>query len=81
MSDFDHLMSKVRQAKLVGDYLTMSTGEKVAVAIVLNRADWLKELDYTMAEAFDRVGPDWWPLLLKAQRQIDAEYSGDPESR
>ena len=29
---------------------------KVAVALVLNRADWLAEIQYTIAEAIERSG-------------------------
>jgi hypothetical protein len=32
-----------------------STGEILAVAIVLNRADVLHEFSYTLVEAFDRI--------------------------
>jgi len=36
-----------------------STGERVAVALALNRADWLAKIDYTLAEAIDRLDSDW----------------------
>jgi hypothetical protein len=32
-----------------------STGEKLAVAFALNRADWLAEFGYTLVEAIERV--------------------------
>jgi hypothetical protein len=37
----------------------MSTGERLAVALVLNRHDWLTRMNYTMADAIGRVGPAW----------------------
>jgi hypothetical protein len=35
----------------------MSTGEALAVALLLNRHDWLSEMGFTMVGAFDRLGP------------------------
>lgn len=54
--EFQHLLSKARDAASNGDdaWHVMSTGEKLAVALVLNRADWLQEMGYTMAEAIHR---------------------------
>jgi hypothetical protein len=43
----------------VGELGPWSTGEKIAVCIVLNRGDWLTRIGYTMLEAIDRLGPDW----------------------
>jgi hypothetical protein len=36
----------------------LSTGEQLAVALVLNRKDLFDEFKYTMLEAVDRVGRD-----------------------
>ena len=70
-TEFNHLLSKARDAKEGGRdaWSVQSTGEKVAVALVLNRADWLTSIDYTLAEAIDRVGPEWLilvPMVAKA---------------
>lgn len=43
----------------VGTLGPWSTGEKIAVCLVLNRGDWLTRIGYTMLEAIDRLGPDW----------------------
>jgi hypothetical protein len=43
----------------------MSAGEKVAVALVLNRPEWLTEYGYTIPEAIDRTGPAWVELIPK----------------
>lgn len=58
---YRQLLSKARNAKRGGHdaWTVQSTGEKVAVALVLNRADWLAECDYAIAEAIDRAGQEW----------------------
>ena len=50
-----------------------STGEKVAVALVLNRADWLAEYDYTIAEAIERAGQEWVAMIPQVARQLANE--------
>lgn len=40
-----------------GAFGALSTGETLAVAMVLNRFDLLGR--YTMLEAFERLGPEW----------------------
>ena len=71
----EHLLSKARQAKRGGHaaWAVQSTGEKVAVALVLNRADWLAELDYTIAEAIERARPDWVAVIPHIARQLAEE--------
>ena len=56
---FRHLLGKVRDAKIGGhaSWCAQSTGEKVAVALVLKRPDWLASMDYTLAKAIDRIDP------------------------
>lgn len=70
-----HMLRKVRDAR-AGGFDVLSTGEKLAAALVLNRADWLVQVDYTMAEAIDRVGPEWLTLIPKAARIIADESEG-----
>jgi hypothetical protein len=63
-----HIVRKsldVREADGPG---ALSTGEALAAAVVLNRPEWLARMNYTLAEAFDRIGPEWWPLLREAER-------------
>ena len=50
---YEHLVRKAHDAKRGGHeaWAVQSTGEKVAVALVLNRADWLAEMQYTLADA------------------------------
>lgn len=49
----------------------LSTGEFIAVALVLNRFDWLKENKYTMLEAVDRLGEEWLQASFQVQRMRD----------
>ncbi len=72
---YEHLLRKSRDAKLGGReaWAAQSTGEKVAVAIVLNRADWLAQMEYTIAEAIDRSGPDWVAIVPQVARQLAEE--------
>lgn len=55
-AEFDHFLSKARDAKSGGrdSWAVQSTGEKGAVALALNRADWLDSIDYTLAETIER---------------------------
>jgi hypothetical protein len=49
----------------------LSTGEAIAVALVLNRADLLPHGGYTWIEAVDRLGPEWFAAAQAVQRQRD----------
>ncbi len=72
---YNHLLSKARQATRFGRcaWAMQSTGEKVAVALVLNRADWLEELGYTIAEAIERAGQEWVAIIPQIARQLAEE--------
>lgn len=72
---YEHLLRKSRDAKRGGHdaWAVQSTGEKVAVALVLNRADWLAEMQYTMAEAIERSGPEWVAVVPRIARQLADE--------
>ena len=48
----------------------LSTGEALLAALVLNRADWLAKMGYTIAEALDRVDTDAIALVPTAARMI-----------
>ena len=69
---YNHLLSKAMSAKCGGHaaWAVQSTGEKVAVALVLNRADWLAEFNYTIAEAIDRAGQEWVAMIPLVARQL-----------
>ena len=74
-SDFQHLLGKSRDAKRRGEraWGPQSTGEKLAVALALNRADWLAKMDYTLAEAIDRVDEPWLAMIPKVARMLRDE--------
>jgi len=72
---YEHLLQKSGDAKRGGHeaWAVQSTGERVAVALVLNRADWLREIDYTIAEAIDRSGSEWVAIIPQVARQLAEE--------
>ncbi|WP_287106912.1 hypothetical protein [Mesorhizobium sp.] len=45
----------------------------MAAALVLNRPDWLADMHYTLAEAIERVGPQWLALIPEAVRVVEYE--------
>lgn len=67
-----HIIDTSRAAKR-GHFGVLSTGEQLAAALVLNRADLLAEAGYTMAEAIDRVGPNWLARIPQAARELAYE--------
>jgi hypothetical protein len=71
----EHLLRKSRDAQRGGHeaWAVQSTGEKVAVALVLNRADWLAEMQFTLAEAIERSGEDWVSVIPQVARQVTEE--------
>lgn len=71
----NHLLNKARSAKHGGRdaWAVQSTGEKVAVALVLNRSDWLAEYGYTIAEAIERAGLEWVAMIPQIARQLAEE--------
>jgi hypothetical protein len=72
---YRHLLNKARNAVRCGRcaWAVQSTGEKVAVALVLNRADWLEEFGYTIAEAIERAGQEWVAIIPEVARQLAEE--------
>lgn len=77
MSDVEyrHLLGKARDAKRGGReaWAVQSTGEKLAVALALNRADWIASLGYTLGEAIARVGAEWLVLIPRVERTLSDE--------
>lgn len=71
-ADLKHILAKARDAA-AGGVNAMSTGEALASALVLNRPDWLAAMNYTIAEAIDRVGPEWSRLIPAAARQFERD--------
>lgn len=71
-TDLAHLVGKARDAASTG-IGGLSIGEKLAVALILDRPDWLAELNCTIAEAIERVGPDWLRLIPAVARQLNRD--------
>lgn len=46
----------------------LSSGERIAVALVLDRYDLLEQAWGTMLEAVHRLGPQWTEAALRVQR-------------
>ncbi|ADV83181.1 hypothetical protein [Terriglobus saanensis] len=72
---YEHLSRKSQEAKRGGHdaWAVQSTGEKVAVALVLNRVDWLAEIGYTIPEAIERSGAEWVTMIPQVARQLGEE--------
>ena len=72
---YQHLLRKSPDAKRGGHsaWSVQSTGERVAVALVLNRADWLTKIDYSIPEAIERSGPEWVAIIPQVARQLAEE--------
>ena len=72
---YEHLLRKSRDAKRGGRdaWAVQSTGERVAVALVLNHADWLAEVGYTLPEAIERSGTEWVAMIPQVARQLTEE--------
>ncbi len=51
-----------------GRFGTLSTGERIAVAVVLDRYDLIHRAWGTVAEAIYRLGPVWTEAALSVQR-------------
>jgi hypothetical protein len=72
---YEHLLRKARDARRGGHdaWVVQSTGEKVTVSLVLNRADWLTEMQYTIAEAIERSGVEWVAIIRQVAQQLAEE--------
>lgn len=69
----DHLMRAVRHAAAVNGAGALSSGEAVTAALVLNRADWLADMGYTIAQALDRLDEGDVELIPRAEKLWRAE--------
>lgn len=48
----------------------LSTGEALTAALVLNRHDWLTEMDYSIAQALERIDEETIQHLADAARSV-----------
>lgn len=68
--NLDRVIEVALSAKRMGHTGALSTGESLTAALVLNRHDWLTEMDYTIAQALDRIDEDTIPYLAYAARSV-----------
>lgn len=68
-----HLLRQALQAKRAGEcaWAEMNTRDKLSVALVLNRPDWLSRLDYTIANALVRAGDEWVSAIPRISHLIE----------
>jgi hypothetical protein len=78
-AEFEHILSKARAAQ-AGGRGALSTGEAIVAALVLNRPGWLLEMNYTIAEAIERIGPEW-ARLVPPRRNNSAARGKRPHTR
>lgn len=71
-ADLAQILCKTRDAA-AGDLNGLSTEEALVAALVLNQPEWLIEMQYTIAEALERIGPDWARLIPAAAKQFEQE--------
>ncbi|MDH4908286.1 hypothetical protein ACWA5G_09980 [Xanthomonas axonopodis pv. ricini] len=71
--DLRHIIGKSRDAER-GGFGSLSTGEKLAAALALNRFDWLVQMDYSIAQAIERIGPSWAALIPDAAKQLECDF-------
>jgi hypothetical protein len=44
----------------------LSTNERIAVALILDRKDWLIQMSWTILGAIDRLGEEWFRATQRA---------------
>ena len=62
------ISGKVRMFLADETRCALSTGERIAVAVVLDRHDLIQRAWGTIAEAIYRLGPVWTEAALRVQR-------------
>lgn len=68
--NLDRVINVALYAKRRGNTGPLSTGEALTPALVLNRHDWLMEMDYTIAQALARIDQDTILHLAVAARSV-----------
>lgn len=69
------LLQIISSAKMAraGSFGVLSTGEQLAAALVLNRADLLEQAGFTMAQAIERLEGAWLASIPEAERALRDE--------
>jgi len=65
------------QAQQRGCTGPLSTGESLTAALVLNRHDWLAQMDYTIAQALDRIDRSTVQHIAEAARCVAVGNEND----
>lgn len=75
---YDDLLDKARAAEIGGEsaWSPLSTRDKLAVALVLNRPDWISSLGYTLGEAIGHLEVD----SLAAVPDVERAVRGDRQT-
>lgn len=84
MNTEQQIYTKCEDAVIGGEdaWSRQSTGERLAVALVLNRPDWLGKMGYTIAGAIRRVGADWLMHIPDVAGRIESmKAARDSRSR
>jgi len=69
-STIDTRMLAIAQHAVQYGIGAMSLGEALTAALVLNRSDWLHDRGYTIADALERIGPEWAARIAQVARQF-----------
>jgi hypothetical protein len=79
--EYRQLLAKARDAKRGGEpaWSVQSTGEKLAVAMVLNQPEWISAMGYSLGEALDRVGAEWLAFIPEVERQLHVDAVSERE--
>jgi hypothetical protein len=77
----DDLYAKALVAAVKGrkSWSTQSTEEEIAVAIALNRGDWLKAIGYTLAEAVAAMESRWIAMIPGIVERLSTDLGRSPE--
>lgn len=68
----DDLLDVCRRARIEG-FGVLSTSEALGAALVLNRADVLQGMGYSIADALRRIGPAWAELIPEVSEVLASE--------
>ncbi|MCK7552787.1 hypothetical protein [Marinobacter goseongensis] len=80
MDNLTQMVSSALAAARKG-YGTLSTGEALAAALILNDHAVLADRGMTIPEALDRIGPDWSALIPEASKRVAAQLDDVEQTR
>jgi len=70
---FDKLVRLTKYSLDGGEeaWLKTSTSERLSVAILLSRPDWLKSMGYSLGGAVQRIGEDWIRRFPRVMEELN----------